>query len=217
VIAFLDTSASLTDCQADFGDGVAVGQLLTPLTGFRRRSDLFAIDNGAFAGFDERRFRALLKREWSARAMCRFVAAPDVPFSARRTAEVFSHWYPKLHGWPLAIVAQNGQEDIPIPWQYLDAIFIGGDDEWKDGREAACTIRAALAMGKHVHIGRMNGVARLRKMLEVIPAVAIRRGRVSFDGSGISQYSEMRVKFGKAIRGETDDVPTLYDHREAAA
>lgn len=183
MLVLLDTSEDLDKCAAEIG-GAAVGQLLTPLTRFRDKGRTYAIDNGAFAGFDAAAFASLLKRQWDSRDRCKFVACPDVVGSARRTLEVFSHWYPKLAGWPIALVAQDGQEDLPIPWHLITAVFIGGSTEWKLSNHAAGVVKAAKAIGKWCHIGRVNTPERFDYFADL--------GADSIDGTGISRYSHMR-------------------------
>lgn len=185
MIAMLDTSEDLLVCREELG--WPVEQLLTPLTRFRRQNKRakFAIDNGAFAGFKAGEFKGLLLREKDAKELCRFVAVPDVVGSARRTLEVFDHWKYKLSGWPLALVAQDGIEDLPIPWEQIAAIFIGGSTTFKLSDHAKHIIQAAKAIGKWVHVGRVNSFERWGKLEEA--------GCDSIDGTGISQYSHMRI------------------------
>jgi hypothetical protein len=190
MIAFLDTSHNITEAGAELGCEVA--QLLTPLTRFKpqKPEDIFAIDNGAFAGFDQRAFLSLLEREKPRRELCKFVSVPDIVGSARRTLEVFDHWYHKLHGWPLALVAQDGQEQLPIPWDLIDAVFIGGSTDWKLGPHAAAIIKAAKAIGKWSHVGRVNTPGRFEYFEEL--------GADSIDGTGLSRYSWMRERIHEA-------------------
>jgi hypothetical protein len=84
MIAMLDTSHDLNQAAKELG--CRVEQLLTPLTRFRPQQPdaRFAIDNGAFAGFDRKAFEALLDREYNRRHLCRFVVVPDVVADARR-------------------------------------------------------------------------------------------------------------------------------------
>jgi hypothetical protein len=193
VIALLDTSEDLTVAESELG--VPCEQLLTPLTRFKRQNPdgWFAVDNGAFAGFSPEAFLSLLAREDRSRHLCRFVAAPDVVASARRTLEVFEHWRYKLAGWPLALVLQDGQEELEIPWKGITAVFIGGSTEWKLSKHAADCIRAAKAMGKWVHAGRVNTPARFEYFE--------RLGADSIDGTGLSRYSWMRERiYDKSIQ-----------------
>lgn len=189
MIALLDTSEDLSIAQAELG--CAVEQLLTPLTRFKRQhaEGFFAIDNGAFAGFQADAFLSLLEREYESRNLCRFVAVPDVVASARRTLEVFDHWRYRLSGWPLALVAQDGQENLEIPWKGIEAVFIGGSTKWKLSDAAADVCRAAKAIGKWVHAGRVNTPARFEYFEKL--------GADSIDGTGLSRYSWMRERIHK--------------------
>lgn len=191
MIALLDTSHDLTKASQELG--CEVYQLMTPLTRFKAQNPRapFAIDNGAFACFDRAGFESLLKREEHRRDLCIFVAVPDVVASARRTLEVFDRWYDRLGQWPLALVAQDGQEDLPIPWDLLTAIFIGGSTEWKLSFHAQTVIKAAQALGKWVHAGRVNTPARFEYFEKL--------GVDSIDGTGLSRYSWMRERIYKAV------------------
>lgn len=189
MIALLDTSEDLAVAQSELG--CRVEQLLTPLTRFKRQHPKahFAIDNGAFSGFERSRFLGLLERASACKHLCRFVAVPDVVGNARRTLECFEHWSHKLSGWKLALVAQDGLEDLAIPWERLDAIFIGGTTKWKLGTAAADVIRAANIIGKWVHAGRVNTPARFEYFEKL--------GADSIDGMGLSRYTWMRERLHK--------------------
>lgn len=173
--------------------GATAGQLLTP----RRRhtncgSIPFAIDNCAYSGFDSEAFRSLLDREKPRRDKCMWVAVPDVVGSARRTSETFEAWYPKLCGWPLAFVAQDGQEDLPIPWKLIQCVFIGGSTTWKLSSHAEQIIAACKIIGCRVHVGRVNTAARVEKFFDL--------GVDSIDGSGLvlphGRATQERSKIG---------------------
>ena len=182
----LDTSESLSVCEAELG--CPCEQLFTPLSRFlpQRPEAPFAIDNGAFAGFNLQGFLSLLDREYPRRHLCRFVAVPDVVGSARRTLELFETWRYKLQHWPLALVMQDGQENLPIPWDAISAAFIGGSTEWKKSKAAADCIRAAKAMPSPiwVHAGRVNTPGRFEYFEDL--------GADSIDGTGLSRYTWMR-------------------------
>jgi len=188
MIYLLDTNQELDECANDLK--CEVGQLLTPLTRRKYESGTFAIDNGAFANFNADGFRSLLNRVKDHRQHCKFVAAPDVVGAARRTLEVFDHWYPELAMWPIALVAQDGQEDLPIPWRLISAIFIGGSTEWKLSNDAMAICKAAKAMGKWVHIGRVNTPNRMERFLDVADSV---------DGTGLSRYTHMRKNMAEGL------------------
>lgn len=186
MIVLLDTSEALDVCALELG--CEVEQLLTPLTAFLRQRDHrpFSIDNGAFAGFNAGAFRNLLARENEVRHLCRFVVVPDVVGDARRTLEVFGHWKYQLSGWPLAFAAQDGIENLPIPWEQISAVFIGGSTAFKLGNHAKTVIRAAQAIGKWVHVGRVNTPGRFEYFEKL--------GADSIDGTGLSRYSWMRER-----------------------
>jgi hypothetical protein len=183
VIVLFDTPQDHEEAAAEIG--MEYGELLTPLTRRAWRGARFAIDNGAFSQFDAKGFVSLLRRQEPHRDKCIFVACPDVVGSAMRTRELFKHWAPKLEGWPLAYVAQNGQEFVEIPWDQCAAVFIGGDDRFKLGAEAVAIIKTAKAMGKWTHVGRCNTPERTEKFESL--------GVDSIDGTGIARYSWMRL------------------------
>lgn len=189
MIALLDNGQDLDDCAAELG--CAVGQLLTPLTRYRLRDPErpWAIDNGFFspnANLDA--WLSLLEREKHNRKKCLFVTLPDVVGSARRTLEVFDYWRRReaLREWKRALVCQDGQEHLPIPWDDISAIFIGGSTNWKCGPHALHIIKAAKAMDKWTHVGRVNDPTRWQHFAEA--------GVDSVDGTGIARYSHMRDK-----------------------
>ena len=188
MLALLDNGQDLDECAAEIGGDV--GQLLTPLTRYKLRDPdrPWAIDNGAFANFDARAFVSLLKREEHHKEKCLFVTVPDVVGSARRTLEVFDYWHRKLQWWKLALACQDGQEHLPIPWSKISAVFIGGSTAFKCGDGAVQIIKAAKAMGKWVHAGRVNDPIRY-KHFEAL-------GVDSFDGTGAARYTHTR----KAIK-----------------
>lgn len=203
MIAMLDTSQDLDACEREIG--VSVEQLLTPLTRYdpQRKDQNFAIDNGAFSKFDPQAFLSLLKRETPRRGLCRFVVVPDVVGSALRTSEVFEYWSPFLQEWPLAYVAQDGIESLPIPWDRVAALFIGGSTDWKMSEKAGQCIKACKAIGKWCHVGRVNTPGRFEHFEKL--------GADSIDGTGISRYSWMREAIYRDRR-EPDLFATTPQH-----
>ena len=187
----MDTSAKLDTAALECG--YEVEQLLTPLTRRLRQrpTQHFCIDNGAFARFDARQFLALLKKNEDAQHLCRWVAVPDVVGSAIRTLEVFHVWKKKLAPWALAYVAQDGQDQHPIPWDDIECLFIGGTNDFKLGKDAAACVKAAKALGKWCHVGRVNTPARLEYFASL--------GADSCDGTGLARFSHMRLKVRDSI------------------
>jgi hypothetical protein len=199
MIVMLDTSRQSWDAaRAELG--TEINQLFTPLTRYHpHEPDMpFAIDNGAFSGFDAKAFRSLLAREYERRHLCRFVAVPDVVGSAMRTFELFRHFSYELRDWPLAYVCQDGQESVEIPWAEIRAIFIGGTDRFKDSAETIACIKAAKILGKWVHVGRVNSPRRFEHFESL--------GVDSVDGTGLARYTHMREK----VRHRHDQIK-LYD------
>ena len=102
---------------------------------------------------------------------CLFVAGFDVVYSAKDTLDAYAEFKHYFKGWPIAYVAQNGSESLPIP-ETAAAVFIGGlkttdmvngkQAEWKESAAAVSIIKRAQASGLHVHIGRVNTMRRYR-------------------------------------------------------
>jgi hypothetical protein len=47
-------------------------------------------------------------------------------------------WLPRIRAlsYPAAFAAQDGAEDLPIPWNEFDALFVAGSTRWKLGPAA---------------------------------------------------------------------------------
>lgn len=99
------------------------------------------------------------------RPLCRFMLVPDTPYSAHQTLFDFDHYLPAIteRGYPPAIATQNGMKPSDIPWSKIAAVFIGGDDRHKLGREGAVIAVEAHRRGKWVHVGRVNSLRRMTK------------------------------------------------------
>lgn len=100
------------------------------------------------------------------RSGCLFAVAPDVVGDASATLRRESMC--RMLGWirhiglPAAFVAQDGQEDLPAPWDDLDVLFVGGSTAWKLGAHARALVAEAKRRGKRAHMGRVNSRRRLR-------------------------------------------------------
>jgi hypothetical protein len=150
------------------------------------RTPIWAADNGAFTGFDESAFLYMLDAFTEAATPPVFVTMPDVVADHDQTLRLFGRWHRELawRGLPRAFVLQDGAEKHDdwkcIPWDYIEAVFIGGSTEFKLGQFAAYLVSYAKHMKKWVHMGRVNSIKRLRY------AKAI--GCDSCDGSGMSRF-----------------------------
>ena len=98
------------------------------------------------------------------RDRCRFVVAPDVVADAEATITRSTPWLARIRslGLPAALVAQDGLENMTVPWDAFDVLFIGGSTEWKLGEHARRITAEAKVRGKWVHMGRVNSKSRLR-------------------------------------------------------
>jgi len=184
VLALLDNGQDLATCEAEIG--APVGQLLTPLTRYSLREPHrpWAIDNGGFKQLNIPGLKSLLKREEHHCDNCLFVAAPDIVGSAQRTLELFDLFAPMLEGWKVALVCQDGQEDLRIPWDRIAAVFIGGSTNWKCSVHVERIIKTAKLFDKWVHVGRVNDPTRYQHFEDL--------GADSCDGTGLARYSHMR-------------------------
>jgi len=169
------------------------GQLLTPLTRYRCAGATHAIDNGAFSGLRLDAWKRLIERNSNHSDHRLFTVVPDIVGNGRRTLEIWHqrHIWPFLNGSPLALVAQDGVEDLDIPWSEMDAIFIGGGDPWKDSAAACDIVKTAKAIGIHVHVGRVNTTSRYERFARISADTC--------DGSGVAKYSHMLRDLGAAI------------------
>jgi hypothetical protein len=148
------------------------GVLTTPQCGGNLSESLdvcsaWAMDNDRFNAdistpkaymFWQVRFLAWLDKCQAWRDKCLFVVAPDVVCDARATLREFPYWHTiiRKRGYPIAFALQNGVEDIDVPWSWIDFVFVGGDDEFKEGPVAARLAQEAKSRGIGVHIGRVN-------------------------------------------------------------
>lgn len=164
-------------------DPTRVGVLFSPANRNSARltaGRVWGIDNGAFAGFDANAFVDLIGRLRRVPG-CRFVVAPDVVGDSRATAELFDLWEPMIRalGYPVALAAQDGLTVPGVPWDRIDALFIGGSTEWKLSREVDNLLAFAGARGKWRHVGRVNTRRRMRHFWNLTDSI---------DGSGFSRW-----------------------------
>jgi hypothetical protein len=183
-----------------------LGVLLTPRAGNRVDVALelglpYACDNAAFSGFDETKFLRMLGRV-AGRPGCLWATAPDTVANAAATLDQFKRWEPLIrsHGLPVAFVLQDGQERLPVPWDHLDAVFIGGSTDWKLGPHARQLVAEAKVRGKLSHCGRVNSRARIRYAAGI--------GCDSVDGSGWSMWPDLRLPKGLAWIKEATSGPS---------
>lgn len=148
----------------------------------------WAYDNGAFIGFDPVQWLDTLEVHEQYRDTCLFVVCPDVVGNALATLEKWRTWsFPIIErGWPIAFAAQDGQELYPLPPEF-DALFVGGTTEWKLSPAADGLIQRAHAMGKWVHVGRVNSNRRIRHFQRL-------KGVDSIDGTAVRFEPDAAIK-----------------------
>jgi hypothetical protein len=147
-----------------------VGVMMTPLSGrWRAVLDLapvFACDTGCYARPERYSDAAYL--DWLAglrpyRARCLFATGPDVLGDWAATWARSAPLLPRIRelGFRAAVVAQDGARELP-PADAWDVLFVGGTTGWKLSEAAYGLVRAARALGRPVHLGRVNSWRRLR-------------------------------------------------------
>jgi len=147
-----------------------LGRLVTPrhYPSMREHGSelVWGADNDCFQGLDAQRWRAMLDSVAAARDRGRlvFCTVPDAVGDARATAELFKVHAHELEtrGLPLGYVLQDGQERVPIPWERLAAVFVGGSDDFKLGADARELVGEAKRRGLWAHMGRVNSDQRAR-------------------------------------------------------
>ena len=164
---------------------VALGQLRTPLTRYQTTPSVpLGIDNGCFSGSLNRSAWRRIVEEDAKNPGLKFVALPDVVGDARRTLELYDQFVGEgfLQGVPRALVIQDGIEGLPIPWDSISAVFVGGTNRFKDGDVSMAVAKTAKILGKWVHVGRVNTFARAKHWMHIAD---------SCDGSCMSRYDHM--------------------------
>lgn len=146
----------------------------------------------------------LASRPWD-RSLCRFAVAPDVVGDAAATLERSAPWLPRIRdlGLPAAFVAQDGLEDLDVPWSTFDVLFVGGSTDWKLGPAARELVAEARRRGKGIHVGRVNSRRRFRY------AEAIGGPDVSVDGTFLAYGPRTNLPRLRAWLTDLRDQATL--------
>ena len=134
---------------------------------------LYACDNSKFGSDGKGRYWPGIEKwfAWLSRTVerygpdrCLWALAPDVPFDAAGTLAESLPWLPRIRalGVPAAFAAQDGCDQLGLPWADFEVLFLAGSTDWKIGPVAERLSREARARGKTVHMGRVNSRQRLR-------------------------------------------------------
>lgn len=151
------------------GLDVNLGVMLTPQMGnlLPLERCWWAYDHGTFLRpetWDAERHLASLRRLRAFRATCLFATAPDVLGNPAATLERSLPVLPSIRqaGVRAALVAQDGLEALPVPWDAFDCLFVGGSPTWKMSPAADGLAAEARDRGKWVHLGGLNSARRVR-------------------------------------------------------
>ena len=142
--------------------------IATPITGHRPPAGAgWIADNGCFGnGYpgDDAWLAWLGRFTAEERTRCRFATAPDVVGDAVASHTRAAPFLARVRalGFPVAYVAQDGLEDLTVPWDDFDALFLGGSTAWKLGAAVRVLVHQARDRDKWVHMGRVNSELRLR-------------------------------------------------------
>ena len=160
----------------------------------------WAMDNGAFSGFDAGAFVRMLEA-YHQREGCLFVTAPDVVGDAAATFALWPFWSRLIRGCGHrpAWVAQDGMHpgitpDAPV-------IFVGGTTKFKESAQVRDLCAYAKAQGVWVHWGRVNGKRRYE--------LALKAGVDSIDGTGFSMFPDTNIPKVAAWAAEIQQQPEL--------
>lgn len=179
----IDGSSARISARRKQANELIAGQLLTPLTRYKKCEVFFGVDNGGFTGAKPEGFSKILKRYWEFKDQCLFAAVPDNVGNHKKTLSMWDEYHHLADGYKKAFVVQDGFDGWP---NNADAVFIGGSTEFKDSYECEQIVKSALANKMHVHIGRVNTFYRFYHFHCI--------GAHTCDGSGISMYDEMLEK-----------------------
>lgn len=156
-----------------------IAHLMSPARWHTPWGGWYALDNGAFGAWKNRRewepgpFLAMCDKAAAHHHAPRWVVVPDSVGDREATLVRWRDWSVDLRawfGWPLAFAVQDGMTEADIP-DDADVLFIGGTTEWK-----WASLPRWCAMGRRVHVGRVNGPRALRRCAEL--------GVESVDGTG---------------------------------
>lgn len=111
---------------------------------------------------------------------------------------------------PIGFVLQDGAETVGVPWDAIDALFIGGSTDFKLGAAAAEYARVAHGLGKWVHWGRVN----TNKRIDHITGTG---ACDSFDGSKWARWRKAHLDNGLAKCVDVAVRPTLFDVMSGAS
>lgn len=165
-----------------------IGMLISPRGGWKKPPFYlpYAIDNGAFTGFDEKSFRDLLTKPYFLTNQPLFVAVPDKLADPETTLKLWHIWHDQIP-YKKAFVAQDGHMPQDVP-KKADAVFVGGTTEWK-----IKNAHIFKGLTNWLHIGRVSTPNRLQWAAEL--------GADSCDGTGFFRSARRKLDLIEFITG----------------
>ena len=145
-----------------------VGVMLTPQMGNNLpEGRTWAADTGCFAApekYSDDAYLSWLASRAYAADRCLFATAPDVFGDGLATLEKSRPMLPRIRalGYKAALVVQPGITPDLVPWGEIDAVFVGGPDDWHRSDTVLALVLEAKQRGKWTHQGRVNSHARLK-------------------------------------------------------
>lgn len=148
----------------------------------------YALDNGAFTGFREGEWKALLNWACLSGVAPLWVAVPDVVGDAEATLANWDRFHAEAarFGWPLAFVAQDGHTINDVP-ESASVVFVGGSTQWKHS-----TIEYWCKNFSHVHVGRVGSGRMLRRCADA--------GAKSVDGTSWRSGKKNQTQVNELLR-----------------
>jgi len=137
----------------------------------------YALDNGAYTGFDEVLFMDIL-RDVPIMHRPLWVVVPDVVGDATATTARWHVWHNRIP-FPLAFAVQDGHRPEDVP-KTAFCVFVGGSTAWK-----LANAHKFKGVTKWLHIGRVNTERRL--------CWAERIGADSVDGTGFFRGDQKQL------------------------
>lgn len=115
--------------------------------------------------FSWTKYRDWLEAMKTSQPSCLFAVVPDRVGDHEATLARFHLHHEEIRelGYPVAFVAQDGATAHTIPWDDIDALFVGGSTEFKLSEAAYYLAGLARRKGKWAHMGRVNTFQRLRR------------------------------------------------------
>ena len=144
------------------------------------------LDNAAYSNFCPDAYSRMLDKWADAPIPVEWVTIPDVVGNAALTNTLFDKWQDRIFAFPRAYVAQDGAEDLELPWDDFKCLFIGGTTGWKLSQSAESVVKEGKRRGKVIHMGRVNSQKRMR--------YAFQLGCESVDGTGYSKYNKKELR-----------------------